>query len=84
MLEKVFITTEVHFLFSTTSVFKTLQKNDSFHMKVFCETLLEQMLSCSNTQQSATPACRRDHKSFIAGPVLQPPPHAEVFDTTPF
>lgn len=84
MLERVSTTREVHFLFSTTSNFKTLQKNDSFHMKVFCKTLLKQMLSCSNIQQSATPACRKDAHSFTAGTVLQPPPHAEVFDTTPF
>lgn len=84
MLEKVFTTSEVRFWFSTTSVFKMLQKNDSFQMKVFCKTLPKQMLSCFNIQQSVTPACRRDAHSFIAGPVLQPPPHAELLDTAPF
>lgn len=40
------------------------------------------MLSCSSIQQSATPACRREGHSFIAGPVLQP--HPDVLDTIPF
>lgn len=84
MLEKVFTTSEIQFLFSTISIFKMLQKSDGCHMKVFCKALLKQMLSCSNIQQSATPACRRVAHSFFAGTVLQPPPHADVFDTTPF
>lgn len=82
MLEKVFTTSEVHFLFSTTCFQNVTEKWQLSHER-FCKTLLKQMLSCSNIQQSATPACTRDAHSFIAGPVLQPPAHVEDFITTP-
>lgn len=82
MLEKVFTTSEVHFLFSTMCFQNVTEKWQLSHER-FCKTLLKQMLSCSNIQQSATPACTRDAHSFIAGPVLQPPAHVEAFNTTP-